>query len=223
MCLPTVVKCDRDYLNRKWGCLCKRALWTSGAKVADLLLDMLHHRRLAYVAWDTDVSSTGTRYICCHTRFAPVSVKITAKYRRDTLWKPSVHTDHLCFKILCQYSFEVISNQGAWRFISTALLSFLLLLKCLGIVANCHISLRSKWCTQILFIKLSFCTDVLEDFSALRQLHVPVVRKLSTLCGSRRVVLNAKALTGLVGSLQHLQKKVWRGIYVGDVFCPTIV
>lgn len=91
---------------------------------------------------------------------------------------------------------------------STALLPFLLLLlKCLWFVANCHISLRSKWCTQILFIKLSFCTDVPEDFSALRQLRVPVVRKLSALCGSRRVVLNAKALAGLVGCLQPLQKK----------------
>lgn len=110
---------------------------------------------------------------------------------------------------------------------STALLPFLLLLlKCLWFVANCHISLRSKWCTQILFIKLSFCTDVPEDFSALRQLRVPVVRKLSALCGSRRVVLNAKALAGLVGCLQPLQKKkkkVWRGVYVGDVFCPTIL
>lgn len=129
----------------------------------------------------------------------------------STLTECDLHV-HLGFEILCQYSFEVISTQGAWRFRSTALLSFLLLLKCLWFVANCHISLRSKWCTQILFIELSFCTDVPEDFSelvkwqALRQLHVPVVRKLSALCGSRRVVLNAEALAGLVGCLQPLQK-----------------
>lgn len=90
MCLPTVIKCDWDYLNRNCGCFCKRALWTSGAEVANLLLDMLHHQWLAYVAWDADVSSTGTRYVCCHTRFAlvfpSVSVKITAKYRRVTHW-----------------------------------------------------------------------------------------------------------------------------------------